>query len=156
MSDRSVNDVYYEKVRPPIYFQYFLYAVIILLGYLTVSDVGNIPPTVGVLGLIIVYIVSSIFGTMTIRITEEVLTVGFGFIKHTIALDNIEYVEMRKFPWWKYGGFGIRFGLDWSVGYIQNYNPGILITPVRGRRFFFSTNRGEIIEQTLREMIHVR
>ena len=156
MSDRSINEVYYETVRPPVYFQYFLYAVIGLLGYLTVSDMADMPPTVGVFGLIIVYVISSIFGTMTIRITKSTLTVGFGFIKHRIELNNIDKVEVRRYPWWKYGGFGIRFGLDWSVGYIQNYKQGILIVPISGRKLFFSTNRAEIIEQTLGEMIQIR
>lgn len=143
MSDRSVDDVYFEKVRPPVYFQYFLYGIVGLLGYLTLTDRADIPPIIGVFGLSIVFVVYSVFGTMTIRITDSVLTVGFGFIKHTIALDNIDYIEVRKFPWWKYGGFGIRFGLDWSVGYIQNYKRGVLVTPRRGRKLFFSTNRAD-------------
>ena len=153
MSDRSINEVYYETVRPPVFFQYFLYAVVGLLVYLTFTDISEMSPIIGVFGILVVYIVSSIFGQLSIRITKSVITVGFGFIKHTIALDNIEYIEVKRFPWWKYGGFGVRFGLDWSVGYITNYKPGILVAPKRGRKLFFSTNNADELVEKLDNQI---
>lgn len=153
MSDRQVNYVHYEEVIPPAVFQYFLYALIGLFGYLVVTKTGDMPPMLGIFGLMIIYGASSIFGRLTIIITESVLSVGFSFLKYRIELDNIDYVEVRSMPWWKYGGFGIRFGFDWSVGYIVNYSKGVRVVPKRGRVLFFSSNRPEEIEEIIGKMI---
>ena len=141
VSDQSFNDVFYEEVNPPVFFQYFLFAIVGLLAYLVATRGGDVPPILGIFGIGVVFVLSSIFGRLSIAITDSELTVGFGFMKHRIALDNIEYVEVRQFPWWKYGGFGVRYGLDWSVAYVVNYKPGVRVVPRRGRVLFFSSNR---------------
>ena len=153
MSDHHINYAYYEEVTPPVFFQYFLYAIVGLLAYVGAARGRDVPPILGVLGICVVFILTKVFGRLNIAITNSELTVGFGLLKHRIALDNIEYVEVRRFPWWKYGGFGVRYGLDWSVAYVVNYNPGVRVVPKRGRVLFFSTNRPEdaadiIVEQS--------
>lgn len=153
MSDQRITYAYYEELSPPMFFQYFLYAIIGLLAYLVVKGKGDVPPILGILGIGVVFVLTSIFGKLSIAITDSELTAGFGVLKHKIALDNIEYVEVIQFPWWKYGGFGVRYGLDWSVAYVINYKTGVRVVPRRGRVLFFSTNRpGEaadmIVEQS--------
>ncbi len=153
MSDRNIDYAYYEEVTPPVFFQYFLYAIVGLLVYLIATRGGEVPPILGILGIGVVFVLTSVFGKLSITISDSELTVGFGFMKHRIALDNIEYVEVRQFPWWKYGGFGVRYGLDWSVAYVVNYKQGVRVVPRRGRVLFFSTNRPDdtadmIVEQS--------
>ena len=51
-----------------------------------------------------------------------------------------------------YGGFGIRFGGDWSVGYIQNWRRGVRVVPKRGRALYFSSNRPDEIEKSFQDL----
>lgn len=153
MSDQSINDVYYEEVNPPAFFQYFLYGIVGLLVYLVSTRGGKVPPILGILGIGVVFALTTVFGSLTIEINESELSVGFSFLKHRISLDNIDYVEVRPLEWWKYGGFGVRYGLDWSVAYVVNYKRGVRVVPRRGKVLFFSTNSPEeaadrIVEQS--------
>ena len=140
-------------MTPPVVFQYFIYAFLGLLGYLLVSETADIPPVLMVLGIVVVYGMTSVFGRLTISITESVFSVGFGFLKHRIEIGNIDYVEARQMPWWKYGGFGVRFGLDWSVGYVMNYGRGVRVVPKRGRVLFISTKRPDAVVEKLVELM---
>ena len=156
MSDQSINDVYYEEVKPPVFFQYFLYGIVGLLAYLVATRGGDVPPILGVLGIVMVFVLSSVFGRLTIIIDDSELSVGFGFLKHRIALDNIDYVEVRQLQWWKYGGFGVRFGFDWSVAYIVNYKRGVRVVTRRGRILFFSTNRPDEVADVIVEQSRIK
>jgi hypothetical protein len=152
VSIRNIDEKYYEELRPPTIFQYFLYGVIGLLAYLiTIESIGA-PRVIIAFAIGFVFLLSSIFGKLRIVITQSKLTVGFGFLKHSIDISNIDYVEVRDFPWY-YGGFGVRFGLDWSVAYVQNYRRGVWVVPKRGRKLFFSSDRPEEIVRTLDEML---
>ena len=92
------------------------------------------------------------FRKLRIIISDTHLTAGFGFIKHVLRIDNIELVEATKAPWYMYGGFGIRFGWDWSVGYIQNWRRGVRVVPKRGRVLYFSSNRPDEIEKIFQNL----
>jgi hypothetical protein len=156
VSDRQINYAYYEEVTPPIFFQYFLYSIIGLLMYLISTRGGDIPPILGVLGIGVVFVLTTVFGRLTIAINDSELTVGFGLLKHRLALENIDYVEVRPLQWWKYGGFGVRYGFDWSVAYVVNYNRGVRVVPKRGRVFFFSTNRPEEVADRIVELSRIK
>lgn len=150
MSDRSVDTVYYEEVRAHPIMQFVLYGVIALLAYLT-TVVEEIPSVFAVLMMGILFMIASVFGRLRIVIDDRRLTVGFSFIRHSISLDNIEYAETRRYPWW-YGGFGIRFGFDMSVAYAQNFGGGVWVVPKRGRKLFFSSYTPEVVVEKLNSM----
>ena len=152
VSIRNINEVYYEEVHPPPIFRYLLYGIVGLLAYLTTVEMGSMPRVLAALGIGVVFIMMSIFGTLRVVITDKDLTVGFNFIKHHVALDNIDYVETRNFPWY-YGGFGVRLGLDWSTGFVQNYGRGVWVVPKRGRKLYFSTNSPDEVVDKINEMI---
>jgi hypothetical protein len=156
VSDRQINYAYYEEVTPPILFQYFLYSIIGLLMYLISTRGGDIPPILGVLGIGVVFVLTTVFGRLNIAINDSELTAGFGLIKHRITLENIDYVEVRPLQWWKYGGFGVRYGFDWSVAYVVNYNRGVRVVPKRGRVLFFSTNRPEEVADRIVELSRIK
>ena len=86
---------------------------------------------------------------LRITISDTHLTVGYGFIKHVLSIENIESVEATKVPWYLCGGFGIRLGWDGSVGYIQNWRKGVRVVPKRGRVLFFSSNNPDEIERNI-------
>jgi hypothetical protein len=102
--------------------------------------------------LLLIFIYSN-FRILRISITSEKLTVGFGIIKHSVWLDNIDIIETRRPAWYWYGGLGFRFGWDWSMGFIQNFRRGVRVTPKRGRRIYFSTNNPEAIVNIVNDLI---
>ncbi len=151
MADRSVDLSYFEEVAVHTAVQYLLLGVLGLMVYLT-SVVPRGAPT-NILSLVIALI---IFVGMTIRvlritISDTHLTVGYGFIKHVLSIENIESVEATKVPWYLFGGFGIRLGWDGSVGYIQNWRRGVRVVLKRGRTLFFSSNNPDEIESILQD-----
>ncbi len=151
VSDYSVNLSYFEEVPVHIAVQYLLFGVLGLMVYLT-SVVPRGAPT-NILSIVIALI---IFVGMTIRmlritISNTHLTVGYGFIKHVLSIENIESVEATKVPWYLFGGFGIRLGWDGSVGYIQNWKKGVRIVPKRGRVLFFSSNNPDEVERIIQD-----
>jgi hypothetical protein len=91
------------------------------------------------------------FRTLKISVTDGRLSVGYGFIKSRVRLRDIVYAEAVRPPFWRYGGFGIRWGWDGSIGYIVDYRRGVRVTRRRGMSVFFSTRDPERVLQVLEE-----
>ena len=142
---------YYEEISA-----HPIIGIVILIGIGLLVFAGlQVPRTPRLILIFISALLGFIYLTflrLTIIITSNRISVGYGFIKHNIRLSNIEYIETRHPPWYWYGGLGIRFGWDWSIGFIQNFGRGVRITPIHGRRFFFSTNNPEAIVNILNDL----
>ncbi len=153
MADYSVGLRYFEEVPVHTAVQYLLFSVLGLMAYLTTVVPPGVPTNILSLVIVLLVFVGMTFRKLRITISDTHLTVGFGFIKQVLRIDNIESVEATKAPWYMYGGFGIRFGWDWSVGYIQNWRKGVRVVPKRGRVLYFSSNRPDEIEKIFQEQI---
>ena len=150
------NDLQYvEKVQVHPVFSIIILLFIGFLAHLKINFQGDVPDILLLFLILFLSLVYANFMKLDIIITSEKLIVGFGVIKHKIRLDNIDHVKIRKPPWYYYGGLGIRFGWDWSIGFLQNYKRGILITPIKGRKIFFSTNNPEKIINILEEQKNI-
>lgn len=110
------------------------------------------PLTILSLVIVLLVFVWMTFRKLRIIISDTHLTAGFGFIKHVLRIDNIESDEATKAPWYMYGGYGIRFWGDWSVGYIQNWRREVRVVPKRGRVLYFSSNRPDEIEKIFQDL----
>lgn len=153
MSEYTKEYHYYESVSAHPVFSVILFMVAGLLIFLGTIFPREAPKWIMALASTLIILVYLNFRNLQITISSDRLTVGFGFIKHRVMLDNIEVIETRKPAWYWYGGFGIRFGWDWSTGYIQNFRRGVRVTPKRGRRIFFSTNNPDAIVNIVNDLI---
>jgi uncharacterized membrane protein YdbT with pleckstrin-like domain len=72
-------------------------------------------------------------------VTDDTLIFGFGVLKRKVKLEEIEQVEVEKFVFNKYMGYGIRTGKDRSVGYIARAGQGIRVK-VRNKKDFYITS----------------
>ena len=153
MSDTRTDYHYYEEVSAHPIFQVIIIAVLGVLVYLSVIIPHDVPRiAMGFVAIMLIFIYGN-FMRLRVSISSTRLTVGFGIIKHSVRLDNIDYIETRRPAWYWYGGLGIRFGWDWSTGFIQNFKRGVRVTPIHGRRIFFSTENPKAIVNIVNDLI---
>ena len=153
MSEYRTEHHYFEEVSAHLVFSIIIFLVIGLMFYLTTMIQRGFPRGMMIfISLLLIFIYSN-FRTLRISISSDRLTVGFGVITHSVRLDNIDYIETRRPAWYWYGGLGIRFGWDWSTGFIQNFKRGVRVTPKRGRRIYFSTNNPDAIVNIVNDLI---
>ena len=88
------------------------------------------------------------FSKLTIIITSQAITVGFGKMKKTILPGDIEECDIDKSSGLSYGGWGIRIARvqsKWRLVYNITGYQGILLTLRKGRfrEFVFSSAEPE-------------
>lgn len=126
MSNRSADDyedrymagegrvLYRDKVRGPWYFHAFV------VGAGAAGVVGGLlarEPAVVAATTLLTAGVWTNFAALRVTVSEQKLHVQYGLFGPEIDIDAIVSVKPGKYAWWKYGGKGIRFGLDGSVAY---------------------------------------
>lgn len=146
-----VDEVYSESLDTHPALQAALAAVILVTAYLGLNPPpGSRAPTPAlILVLIITVALFFNFRSLEISVSGGRLTVGYGFIKSRVRLSDILYVEAVRPPFWRYGGLGVRLGLDGSVGYVVDYRRGVRVTRRRGMPIFFNTRNPERILQII-------
>lgn len=152
MKDYSTDTRYVEDVPSHPIMGVLVLGMIGLLVYLSITVPYGIPQKIVAFVVLVLGFVYASFMKMQITITSTSLTVGFGIIKHRIRINNIDNIMVHKPPWYWYGGYGVRFGWDWSIGFIQNYRTGILVKPRNGWKLFFSTNHPDDIVNLVNDL----
>jgi len=150
--DYSADLRYFEEVSIHTAVQYLFIGMLGLIAYLTTVVPRGAPTNILALVIALIVFMGMTFRKLRITISDTYLTAGYGPIKHVLSIDNIESVEATKAPWYRYGGFGIRFGWDRSVVYIQNLRRGVRVVPKRGRVLYFSSNKPEEIERIIQTL----
>ena len=153
MSEYKTEYHYYEEVSSHLVFSIIIFFVIGLMIYLATMIPRDLPRGIMLSVSFLLILVYSNFRSLRVSISSDRLTVGFGVITHSVRLDNIDYIETRRPAWYWYGGLGIRFGWDWSTGFIQNFKRGVRVTPKRGRRIYFSTNNPDAIVNIVNDLL---
>ena len=90
-----------------------------------------------------------------IQLSDKELKVNYGIFNHkSIPLEDVVSCELAKAPFRRYGGVGVRLGIDGSWAYITSFGDAVKIILRRGRPFVFSSNNPKkicsIINQTKR------
>jgi len=78
--------------------------------------------------------------------TTENLLIYYGFFNHKrIPIGDIVSCEPTKASFGRYGGIGVRYGIDGSWAYTTSFGNAVKIILRRGRPFVFSSNNPEKI-----------
>lgn len=86
-----------------------------------------------------------------IQIEEGKLIVRYGlFNKKKFLLDEVESINVIKASFNRYFGIGVRYGFDGSVAYTTSFGDAVQIVTRRGEKFVFSTNKPDLVCETLR------
>ena len=135
----------------------FFVAVILLVAYLSMSPFNVKLPreAQAILILVVLLLIFLYFSlrTLRIKVTESELSVSFGIIGTSIPLSEVLHVETKKPSFWRYGGLGIRWGWDGSVGYIMNYSDAVRVTRRRGRAILFSTHHPDEVVEVIEDRL---
>ena len=90
---------------------------------------------------------------MQIQVSKERLSVNYGvFNRKSIPLDEIVSCKPTKASFRRYGGVGIRLGLDGSWAYTTSFGDAVEIKRKKGRPFVFSTSNPEEICNIITQM----
>jgi len=93
------------------------------------------------------------FRGLKITLTKNQLEVAYGIFNHKrIPLQKISGCEITKASFRKYGGVGIRFGLDGSWAYNTDFGEAVKLVFQKGRPFVFSTRNPQKICDLIKEL----
>jgi hypothetical protein len=91
------------------------------------------------------------FSSLKITVADGMLSFGFGKLRRKFPLEKIESAEPSEYSFLNYFGYGIRYGLDHTQGYIPRGGKGIILK-IKGERlkYFISTSEPEALIAALR------
>ncbi len=96
------------------------------------------------------------FRGIRIALTRHYLDVGYGILNHKkIFLEKITGCEITKAYFRRYGGLGVRFGLDGSWAYTTNFGQAVKLFFQKGRPFVFSTRNPQKICHLINEITRI-
>jgi hypothetical protein len=100
--------------------------------------------TLSVLPLIIAFFLLLVllnFAVLEVQVTEEAFTARYGIFRMRIPSEQITEVEITTAPLLKYGGIGLRWGVDGSIAYTTSFGTAVRIERRTRRPFVVSTHR---------------
>ncbi len=107
---------------------------------------------VSITTLVFILILLLNFRGITIQVSSEKLTVDYGLLNHkSIRLDEIVTCKIVKASFRRFGGVGVRYGLDGSWAYTTSFGNAVEIVPTKGRTFVFSSSNPERICQLVNQ-----
>jgi len=150
---------YHEWVPAGAFLKVTMLAVASAIAVLLVTFAVHLHPLntewlvgfgVSLLTLMLILLLSWNFRGIKIQISSERLTVDYGLLNHKhVRLDDIVSCKQVKASFRRFGGVGVRYGLDGSWAYTTSFGNAVEIVPKKGRTFVFSSNNPERICQIL-------
>ncbi len=130
--------------------------VLILAAFLhPLNTEGLVGFGVSILTLMFILALSLNFRGIKIQLSFEELVVDYGVFNHkSIRIDDIVSCNLVKASFRRFGGVGVRYGLDGSWAYTTSFGNAVEIVPKKGRTFVFSSNNPETICQIINTKIH--
>jgi len=110
------------------------------------STEGVVGFGVSLLTLVFILVVFLNFRGIEIQLNSERLKVDYGLFNHkSIKMDDIVSCNQVKASFRRFGGVGVRYGLDGSWAYTTSFGNAVEIVPKKGKTFVFSSNHPEKI-----------
>jgi hypothetical protein len=136
-------------VKGLILFTFSLIVVVITLVLVFVEPLdfeGFIGIGVSLVVFVFIFLLFLNFRGIRVQLTSDKLVVSYGLLnRKSINLDDIASCRMVKASFGRYGGVGVRFGLDGSYAYTTSFGNAVEIAPKKGRVFVFSSNNPDKI-----------
>jgi len=89
------------------------------------------------------------FAALEVQVTKKGFIARYGIFRMHIPPEQIAHVEITTAPLLKYGGIGIRWGIDGSIAYTTSFGSAVRIARHTGRPFVVSTHRPQELKAAL-------
>jgi len=110
----------------------------VLLVDLSVEDLYGFIVAWGVLAFVLFLFWN--YRRLEIKINHDLLSIKYGFFnKKSIKIKEIVSCQITKASFSRYGGSGVRYGVDGSTAYTTSFGNAVEIVPKKGRTFVFSS-----------------
>ncbi|HCC23755.1 TPA: hypothetical protein DF272_06305 [Candidatus Falkowbacteria bacterium] len=84
------------------------------------------------------------FAVLNIRVTETALDFGFGLFKRSFFIKNLVEVEIQKYEFRRFGGYGIRKSLTGETGFVARGGSGVYFRDTNsGKKVYLSSDKPE-------------
>ena len=145
----------FVKVTVWVVVSSIVFLLLILAAFLhPLTTEGLMGFVVSIVTLMFILLLFLNFRGINIQLSSEELMVDYGFFNHKrIGVDDIASCNLVKASFRRFGGIGVRYGLDGSWAYTTSFGNAVKIVPKKGRTFVFSTKSPEIICKTINEKI---
>jgi len=132
-----------------------VFLLLILAAFLhPLNAEGLIGFGVSILTLMFILVLLLNFRGIKIQLSSEGLMVDYGLFNHKrIRMDDVVSCNLVKASFRRFGGVGVRYGLDGSWAYTTSFGNAVEIVPKKGRTFVFSSNNPERICQIVNTKI---
>ena len=155
----TVKPVYFERIL----FREMFIALGLIAGWLAISVVWGdgaifLPTPFFVFLILLLVAILTNFSRLTIRMSPENITVGYGRITRQIPWENIESCYLDETSAIFYGGFGIRFARirgKWRLVYNIMSTPRVVLALKSGgfQEFVFSTKNPDEVMNLINDRI---
>lgn len=139
-----MNTQYQEKVPtyPAITAMVLVTCLIFLIVLLSQFTARAVPITLTTKVLLTVLLLLDLvvllsFREVTITVTDKQIIFGYGRFRKKFYLADLEKVEFGEYKFRNYLGYGIRYGLDKSIGYAPRGGRGVRMKFHRDARVYF-------------------
>lgn len=107
--------------------------------------------------LVLIWVLVFNYRGIKIQISSDSLTVRYGlFDRKSIPLDEIVSCRLVKASFGRFGGVGVRYGIDGSWAYTTSLGNAVEIVPKEGRTFVFSSANPQQICQIINNKMKTR
>jgi uncharacterized membrane protein YdbT with pleckstrin-like domain len=132
------------------------FLLLILATFLhPLSTEGLIGFGVSIVTLMFILLLFLNFRGIKILLSSEELMVDYGlFNRKSIQMGDIVSCNLVKASFRRFGGVGVRYGLDGSWAYTTSFGNAVEIVPKKGRTFVFSSKYPEKICRIINKKIH--
>lgn len=157
---------YEEKLEAPSWLRWVLLAALLLIVSTVGVRIGS--GTAGGAGAswlaAIVSVAAFLFAylnflTLRINVSDGELIFAYGMVRHRIRIDQIESVEINRYRWARYGGWGYSRGplgrRAWSMPGVPEGVVVVLEESGKSREYFVSSLAPEQLETVIRAGIAV-
>lgn len=113
--------LYRDKMVPPVWARALMGAVTFApIVATTVATLTGADPAIllaGAAGTSVAGVAALLFAVLRVAVSEQEVHVQYGPLGPRIPIDEVESADVVEYSILKYGGFGIRLGLDGSMIY---------------------------------------
>ena len=120
---------------------WILVGIALVVAFLPLDLEALIGVGVSLVILIFILLLFVNFRGIRIQIASDKLIVSYGVLNiKSIRLDDVKFCRVVKASFGRYGGIGIRYGLDGSYAYTTSFGNAVEVTPREDRTFVFSSS----------------